>query len=299
MLFFFMAVASAQTVTTIVRFRNVANTPTGLMTQENDGTLYGNTRGATPDTYTVFKLTLSGGLSTLFDFVKVADAPTPLGGPVLAADGSVYDGSQEFETNNTQLYKISPGGAGAIIHQFAPDLSEGRYVSRLILGSDGNTVNVSGAPAYIYYLSPTQINAIAPNVGAGPVQVTVTTPTGTSAPVRAVSEPIQPAFLQWETYAVATPTDYRLAMKSGTFSVATAPAKPGDVIILWGTCFGPTSPAAPVGAYGAALASRYAASIRSPSRFQRCRMAIIPSSPRSPARSRPQPPSSRCSNDIL
>jgi len=29
--------------------------------------------------------------------------------------------------------------------------------------------------------------------------------------------------------------------------VTTAPAKPGDVIILWGTGFGPTSPSAPAG----------------------------------------------------
>ncbi|HEY6343306.1 MAG TPA: hypothetical protein VIY49_17565 [Bryobacteraceae bacterium] len=73
-------------------------------------------------------------------------------------------------------------------------------------------------------------------------------------------------------------------MKNGTFAgVTTTPAKPGDVIILWGTGFGPTSPAAPAGAvvpstttysttnpvtvsvggapatvYGAALASGYA-----------------------------------------
>ena len=37
-------------------------------------------------------------------------------------------------------------------------------------------------------------------------------------------------------------------MTNGTFAgVTTVPAKPGDVIILWGTGFGPTSPAAPVG----------------------------------------------------
>ena len=29
--------------------------------------------------------------------------------------------------------------------------------------------------------------------------------------------------------------------------MTTVPAKPGDVIILWGTGFGPTTPAAPVG----------------------------------------------------
>jgi uncharacterized protein (TIGR03437 family) len=37
-------------------------------------------------------------------------------------------------------------------------------------------------------------------------------------------------------------------VKNGTFAgVTTTPAKPGDVLILWGTGFGPTSPAAPIG----------------------------------------------------
>lgn len=47
---------------------------------------------------------------------------------------------------------------------------------------------------------------------------------------------------------MATHLDYRLAVANGTFSgLATVPAKPGEVIILWGTGFGATSPAAPEG----------------------------------------------------
>jgi uncharacterized protein (TIGR03437 family) len=81
------------------------------------------------------------------------------------------------------------------------------------------------------------------------MQVTVTTPAGTSAPVTVTSQAEQPAFFQWGIYAVATTQNYGLAVKAGTFSgVTTTPSKPGDVIILWGTGFGPTSPAAPVGA---------------------------------------------------
>jgi uncharacterized protein (TIGR03437 family) len=37
-------------------------------------------------------------------------------------------------------------------------------------------------------------------------------------------------------------------VKNGTISgLLTVPAKPGDVIILWGTGFGPTNPSTPVG----------------------------------------------------
>src|SRR6185437_14862852 len=39
------------------------------------------------------------------------------------------------------------------------------------------------------------------------------------------------------------------AVKAGTFpGAATVPAKPGDVLILWATGYGPTMPAAPLGA---------------------------------------------------
>ena len=69
------------------------------------------------------------------------------------------------------------------------------------------------------------------------VSVTVTNSSGTSSPVTAVAQMFQPAFFHWGNYAVATRTDYTLAVT----------AKPGEVIILWGTGFGPTSPPAPTG----------------------------------------------------
>jgi uncharacterized protein (TIGR03437 family) len=113
---------------------------------------------------------------------------------------------------------------------------------------DGVSVSVGGQPAYIEYVSPNQINAVAPNVGTGTASVTVTSPSGTSSAVTAAAQAEQPAFFQWGSYAAATHQDYSLAVKNGTFSgLTTVPAAPGDVIILWGTGFGPTTPSAPVG----------------------------------------------------
>ena len=118
----------------------------------------------------------------------------------------------------------------------------------LPLSLDGVSVSVGGQLAYVSYISPGQINALAPNVGPGNVSVTVTNSLGTSVPVTAVAQISQPAFFHWGSYAVATRADYSLAAKNGTFSgLTTASAKPGDVVILWGTGFGPTTPAAPTG----------------------------------------------------
>jgi uncharacterized protein (TIGR03437 family) len=58
---------------------------------------------------------------------------------------------------------------------------------------------------------------------------------------------------------VATRLDYSLAVKNGTFAGVTTPAKPGDVVILWGTGFGPTVPIAPSGVETPSTATYYTA----------------------------------------
>jgi uncharacterized protein (TIGR03437 family) len=115
---------------------------------------------------------------------------------------------------------------------------------------DGVSVNVGSKPAYVQYISSTQINVQAPDVGTGPVPVTVTTPNGTSAAVTATVVAQAPAFFLWpNSQVVATRnSDASLAVKAGTFAGATTvAAKPGDVLILWGTGFGPTTPTVAAG----------------------------------------------------
>ena len=112
----------------------------------------------------------------------------------------------------------------------------------------GVSVSMGGTPAYMEYVSPTQINVLAPNLGTGSESVTVTTPAGTSKAYTITSAAVQPAFFPWPgNYVVATDANYNWLVKNGTFSTTTAPAKPGETIILWGTGFGPTTPAAPAG----------------------------------------------------
>jgi uncharacterized protein (TIGR03437 family) len=114
---------------------------------------------------------------------------------------------------------------------------------------DGVSVTMGGKPAYVYYISPGQLNVLAPDLPAGPVTVTVTTPGGTSTSFAATASVYGPAFFLWPgSQVVATRQDYSYAVKAGTFAgAATVPAKPGEVLILWATGFGPTMPAAPSG----------------------------------------------------
>ena len=137
----------------------------------------------------------------------------------------------------TNLASVTDNWAKAII--------DGKLPTKL----DDVSVSVGGLPAYVYFISPGQINFIAPDVGPGPQQVIVTNSVGSSTAFTVTSSTFGPAFFLWpESQAVATRQDFSLAAKAGTFAGEnTVAAKPGDVIILWGTGFGPTSPSVPEG----------------------------------------------------
>jgi uncharacterized protein (TIGR03437 family) len=128
------------------------------------------------------------------------------------------------------------------------------WINSVVNGSlptslDGVFVTVAGKPAYVNYISPGQINILAPDVGAGPAPVTITTSAGTSVTFNTTSSIYSPAFfLIPGNQPVATHLDYTLCAKLGTYAgLATVPAKPGETIVLWGTGFGPTTPPAPTG----------------------------------------------------
>jgi uncharacterized protein (TIGR03437 family) len=122
---------------------------------------------------------------------------------------------------------------------------DGKYPTTM----DDVTVTIGGKPAYLSYISSEQINLIVPEVGSGPQDVVVKNAKGSSAAFESTVSATGPAFLLWpKNQAVATLVNYDLAAESGTFPGAvTTPAKPGDVVILWGTGFGPTIPADPIG----------------------------------------------------
>lgn len=120
------------------------------------------------------------------------------------------------------------------------------FVSGTPTSLDGVSVLIGGQPAYVYYISPTQINVQAPDLAAGNANVVVTNSAGTSNTVSAAVASFAPAFFVNGNYAIATHQDGSLVAPSGTISGAT-PAAKGETIILWGTGFGAVSPSVPAG----------------------------------------------------
>jgi len=115
---------------------------------------------------------------------------------------------------------------------------------------DGVSVKINGSPAYIYYISPTQLNVLTPDgLPSGPVQVQVTTAGGTSTSFAATVGPVSPAFFLFTAkYPAAVHVSGVPVGKVGLIAGANfAPAKPGETISLFGTGFGATNPPLPAG----------------------------------------------------
>jgi uncharacterized protein (TIGR03437 family) len=114
---------------------------------------------------------------------------------------------------------------------------------------DGVSVTVNGLPAYVFYISPTQVNVLAPDDSTlGPVAVHVSTGQGKSNTLTAQKQQFAPAFftLGGGAYVAALHADYSIVGKPGLIAgVTTKPAKPGETILLYGTGFGPTNPPLP------------------------------------------------------
>jgi uncharacterized protein (TIGR03437 family) len=116
---------------------------------------------------------------------------------------------------------------------------------------DGVSVMIDNIPAYVEYVSPTQLNVLAPDPpSTGNVQIQVTVNGEASNSFTAQKQQYAPAFFTFDSgkYVAAEHSDYSLLGAPGLFAgVTTTPAQPGEVVLLYGTGFGPTSPATPTG----------------------------------------------------
>ena len=135
---------------------------------------------------------------------------------------------------------------------------------------DGTSVTVNGKPAFVYYISPGQVNINTPeDTATGPVAIQVKGPLGLSNVVMANRATISPTLqsvpqfnIGGKQYVVALTPDFstfigRVGMLQG---VAFQPAKSGDVISIYALGCGPTNPptqAGVIAAQGSPLASAF------------------------------------------
>jgi uncharacterized protein (TIGR03118 family) len=118
----------------------------------------------------------------------------------------------------------------------------------------GVSATVNGKPAYLSYISPSQVNVLIPaDIPAGPVQIQVMNNGLASAIVSVNLETVAPSFFRF------TGTKYIAATHSDNVSpigppglitgVTTTPAEQGETVVLYGNGFGETNPAIPNGLF--------------------------------------------------
>jgi len=127
---------------------------------------------------------------------------------------------------------------------------------------DGVSVRINGRDAYVYYVSPTQINVQTPSDGfAGEVPVQVTNASGTSQVFTVKKEAIAPGLFAWPPGVAADGGKYAGAVADeggqvvyigspgllGPVGIQTRPARPNETVLLFVTGCGPTNPPFPAG----------------------------------------------------
>jgi uncharacterized protein (TIGR03437 family) len=125
----------------------------------------------------------------------------------------------------------------------------------------GVSVTVNGIPAFVQYISPTQININAPDdTATGPVAIIVHNAVGTSNSGQSVRSRLSPTFLSdprfvsgSKSYVVAETPDFaKFIGPAGLVAGATfVNARPGDTVIIFATGCGPTNPATSAGTLAA------------------------------------------------
>ena len=233
----------AGTLTTLHSFGQTdgASPQCGLV-QGTGGKLYGTaTFGGADDGGTVFSFTLPSA---------TASTPAISSGGIVSASAfggftAVAPGSW-IEIYGTGLAADSRSWTGA-------DFTGNTAPTSL----DGTSVTIGGQSAFIDYISPTQVNVQVPsNTGTGAQPVIVKTAAGASAALTLTINAEEPGLLAPASFKV-NGTQYVAALFSdgATFvlptgaisGVTSRPAKPGDVITLYGVGFGSVTPSIPAG----------------------------------------------------
>ena len=109
---------------------------------------------------------------------------------------------------------------------------------------DGVSVTINGVNAYVDYISPTQVNALAPpSLQAGIVQIQVNNNGTKSAAASVQLQSYSPTFFTFNggPYIAAVHANGGIIGPSTLYPGASTPALPGETIQIYGNGFGPTT----------------------------------------------------------
>jgi uncharacterized protein (TIGR03437 family) len=188
-------------------------------------------------------------------FAITAFGQTPLLPPVINGIVPIYGTANTIQPGS--WFSIYGSGLTCGVYNW-----NGDFPIQLGIFQSSGTVNVivNGSSAYLWYASPTQINAQAPDdTTTGQVDVHVEFTCGNAvlnggADASVTLAPVSPSLSLFDAThpaaEIATPNGsgaygngtYDLLGPPGILTVPTRPVRPGETIVLYGVGFGPTTP---------------------------------------------------------
>jgi uncharacterized protein (TIGR03437 family) len=197
----------------------------------------------------VITLAVSGGNSSSRTIPVTFTIQAPLQRPAISANGVVNAaGLGNAISPGTWVSIFGTALAPTTRSWLASDFVNGLLPTSL----DGVGVTINGKPAAVAFISPTQINVLAPDdtaTGLVPVQVKNSILTGDIA--LALQQTASPALFQLSAgsslYAAGIHADgsYLAGPALTQSGIPGRPARPGEIISLFGTGFGVTQPRIP------------------------------------------------------
>ena len=135
--------------------------PYAGLIQGKDGNLYGTTEGGGANFYgSIFRMALTGGMSTLYSFTDGTSGANPYGRLLQGANGNFYGTTVQGGTNSYgTLFSMTTRNVMTFPYSFTGGVDGANPVAGLVQGSDGNfygTTYQGGANSYgsIFKMTP-------------------------------------------------------------------------------------------------------------------------------------------------
>jgi uncharacterized protein (TIGR03437 family) len=170
-----------------------------------------------------------------------AAAPTAPTGPTITLVANAESQSPTIAPNTwVEIKGSNLAPAGDTRTWGSSDFAGGKMPTAL----DGVGATVAGQPAYIYYISPSQINILTPpGAISGAVAITVENNGMQSSSFTAQAQTESPSFFVFNggPYVAATHVNGSYLGPSTLYPGLTTPAQPGETVVIYANGFGNTS----------------------------------------------------------
>ncbi len=180
-------------------------------------------------------------LNNLYVTAYFVGARTSTSGPVIAEVANAEGESPAISPNTwVEIKGVNLAPANDSRTWATSDFVKNQLPTQL----DGVSVTVNGKSAFVYYISPTQVNILTPpDAMSGSVQVQVTNNTAIAASFTAQAQSLSPSFFVFNggPYVAATHVGGAYLGPTTLYPGSTTPAKRGEIVVLYANGFGPTS----------------------------------------------------------